>query len=111
MTTREGCEPCNGVMQSLADPKMQTALEKIRIVRVDVAVFGQELGQMHYEIDKIPGFFLVTPDGSPRDGINGGEWGQDVAANIAPVMGPFVRGEYKHRKQPFHPIRPNGQFL
>ena len=111
MTTRSSCVPCNGFMTSLPDPKMQEALSEIRLIRVDVEVFREDLEKLHFETAILAGFFLLTPDGQPRDGINGGEWDADIPQNIAPVMKPFVRGEYKTRKHPF-PKRPQaGTFL
>lgn len=115
MTQRSGCGPCEGVMKSLPDPKMQAALAKIRLVRLDVEVFRDDLKELRFSTAFIPGFFLLHErnDGSPRDGINGGEWGDDIASNIAPVLEPFVRGQYKQRKKPF-PVEstpPTGTFL
>ncbi len=111
MASRQGCDPCAGVAAALPDPAMQKALENIRLVRVDAETFAEDLGRLQFDISAVPGFFLVASDAMPRDGVNGGEWGADVAQNIAPVLGPFVRGEYKHRKKPFRPVRRNGTFL
>jgi hypothetical protein len=109
-TTRGGCEPCDGFVASLSDPLMQVALANVRVVRVDIDVFGADLDGLRIQRETLPGFFLLGPDLSPRDGIHGGEWGDDVAANIAPVLGPFVRGALVSRKYPFRvpPARPRG---
>ena len=46
------------------------------------------------------------------DGINGGEWDDDIAINIAPVLGPFVRGTYAKRRSPWKKLpRPGGTVL
>jgi hypothetical protein len=108
MTTSARCEPCAGFAKSLADPQMQTALARMRVVRVDVAVFRDDLEALRVPYETIPGFFLLGVDLSPRDGINGGEWGEDIAANIAPVLGPFVRGKYTERKSKFNPLPGGG---
>lgn len=116
MTTRGGCQPCASVIASLPDSRMQEALAQFQLVRVDVEVFKEELIKLHYDASTLAGFFLLTlardgsTDGTPRDGINSGEWGADVAENVAPVLRSFVRGEYKNRKNPFR-LRPNGTFL
>lgn len=109
MTTRGGCEPCAGFMASLPDSRMQEALANIRLVRADVEAFREDLEQLHVNTVTLAGFFLLTADGTPKDGINGGEWGADIAENIAPVINPFVRGRYTSRKNPFPPLpRGNG---
>ncbi|MEJ7734975.1 MAG: DUF4190 domain-containing protein [Polyangiaceae bacterium] len=108
MTTSARCEPCAGVARSLADPQMQTALVKTRLVRVDIAVFRDDLEALRVPYDSIPGFFLLGVDLAPRDGINGGEWGEDIAANIAPVLGAFVRGKYTERKSKFNALPGGG---
>ncbi len=110
MTLRTGCEPCEGVLKSLDDPRMQAALEKVRIVVVDL-IFHEELSALHISVDGVPGFSLLAADATPRDAVDGGEWGADIAENIAPVLGPFVRGNYKQRKKPFQPGPGGGVFL
>ena len=97
-TTRSGCEPCDGFVASLPDPLMQEALAKVRVIRVDIDVFGDDLEALRLRHDLMPGFFLLDFDLAPRDAIHGGEWGDDVAGNIAPVLGPFVRGNLRQRK-------------
>ena len=90
---------------------MQRALARVRLVRLDTAEFDVDLAELRVPHEAIPGFFLLAPDLTPRDGVDGGEWGDDVAANIAPVLGPFVRGTYEKRKQPWHALPPSGVSL
>jgi hypothetical protein len=111
MTLQDSCKPCQGLMNSLADDRMQSALDPVRIVRVDVEVFKDELETLKIARDRIPGFYLLAGDATPRDGIDGGEWGEDIAENIAPVLGPFVRGKYRKRKQEYKPLPGGGVFL
>lgn len=114
MTVTGDCEPCAGVAESLSDPLMQDALEGIRVVRVDLKVFTRELDELSMllgarpgGIGVYPGYFLLSPDLTPEDAIDGGEWGEDIAPNIAPVLAPFVRGEldYDERERPYRPRR------
>jgi len=95
------CQPCNGVSAALGEPNMQSALEGARIVRVDPQDFALELQQFNIPIDKIPGFALLGADQRPADYVNGGEWDEDIASNIAPVLGKFVRGAYTKRRDPW----------
>jgi hypothetical protein len=111
MTTSDPCEPCRGVDRSLGDPLMQTALRSVRLIRVDIDVFKEDLDQLKMPRRLHPGFFLLAPDLTPRDGINGGEWDDDIARNIAPVLGAFVRGQYATRRHPWQPLPGSGMRL
>jgi hypothetical protein len=111
MTTRGSCEPCRGVDLALEHKLMQTALASVRLVRVDVIVFHEDLDALHIPSERIPGFYLLAPDLTPRDGVDGGEWDDDIAENIAPVLGAFVRGKYAVRREPWHPVPSSGVTL
>ncbi len=111
MTTAGGCEPCEGVASSLRDPLLQNALANVRLVRVDVRIFHDDLEELRISDDHIPGFYLLGQDFSPRDGIDGGEWDDDIAVNIAPVLGAFVRGKYVKRREPWRPMPGSGVTL
>ncbi|APR76494.1 Hypothetical protein A7982_01841 [Minicystis rosea] len=111
MTTAARCAPCRGVDQSLTDPLLQTALAKVRLVRVDMQVFHEDLEQLKIPDEAIPGFFLLSLDLTPRDGVNGGEWDDDIPVNIAPVLGAFARGRYAQRRQSWRPIPSSGMTL
>ncbi|HTQ02652.1 MAG TPA: DUF4190 domain-containing protein [Polyangiaceae bacterium] len=95
------CTPCNGVSVALLHRRMQEALAGVRLVRVDIADFHVELVKLGIPIDVMPGFALLTSDGSPADYVNGGEWDADIPENIAPVLGSFVRGSYRTRRNPW----------
>ncbi len=108
MTTAAACDPCRGVDASLPDPLLQAALSRVRLVRVDLLAFHEELESLRVPCDRFPGFFLLGPDLGPRDGIDGGEWDDDVARNIAPVLGAFVRGTYATRREGWKPLPGTG---
>jgi hypothetical protein len=103
MTTAEPCDPCRGVDKSLRDPLMQTALAKVRLVRVDIGAFRDDLDQQKMQHERFPAFFLLAVDLTPKDSIDGGEWDDDIPPNIAPVLGAFVRGKYTTRRQVWQP--------
>jgi hypothetical protein len=111
MTTAAPCDPCRGVDASLRDPLVQTALARIRLVRIDIPAFHDELDGLRVPHERFPGFFLLAPDLSPRDGIDGGEWDDDIARNIAPVLGAFVRGKYSSRREAWKPLPGTGVSL
>jgi hypothetical protein len=99
------CKPCNGVAASLSDTRMQGALGATRLVRADVREFVGELSYLGLPTDKIPGFALLTDANRPTDYVHGGEWDEDVAENIAPVLSKFVRGAYVKRRHPWRGAR------
>ncbi|MCL2824208.1 MAG: DUF4190 domain-containing protein [Polyangiaceae bacterium] len=107
-TTSTDCSPCFGLAASLSDPKMQRALEGTRLVRVDVRYYAKELRNLGIDASVIPAFFFLDSDFAPRDGIHGGEWDDDVAENIAPILDAFIRGKLKTRKYPFAPAESPG---
>jgi len=95
------CSPCESVAEALGDPLLQRALADVRVVRVDVRDFQTELRFLRVPVDKIPGFALLDEDNHPVDYLHGGEWDEDIAKNIAPVLGRFVRGTYDSRREPW----------
>jgi hypothetical protein len=92
------CRPCNGVALALTDPRMQTALAGVRLVRVEGNAWRVELAALGVPIDSVPGFALLSDSLSPIDFVHGGEWDADIPENIAPVLGAFVRGRYLERR-------------
>jgi hypothetical protein len=100
-TIRGDCKPCDGVAAALPDRRMQRALSDVRLVRVDVRDFAIELERLRVPIQSVPGFSLLGPESRVVDYVHGGEWDDDVAANIAPVLSEFVRGRYVKRRHPW----------
>ena len=103
VTVQGDCKPCNGLAVALADERMQRALSHVRIVRIDFADFPVELRHLSIPIARIPGFSLIA-DGRLVDYVDGGEWDDDIAANIAPVLDRFVHGRYTTRRRPWHGV-------
>lgn len=108
MMTRYGNKLLDDFDAAVPDPLMQSALTNVRLVRVDGRYFLVELTELGIPTDSFPWFFLLGTDLSPKDGINGGEWDDDVARNIAPVLGAFVKGTYKKRREIWKPKRRQG---
>ncbi len=95
------CAPCDAVARALPDPRMQEALRGVRLVRLDAARFQRELERLRLPTQALPGFALVGRNGRPLDYVHGGEWDEDIAPNIAPVLGKFTRGKYEARRYPW----------
>lgn len=95
------CLPCNGVMLSLSDARLQRALGRARLLRVDASEFGADLVALGVPAETVPGFALLGPGQRVVDYIDGGEWDADIPENIAPVLGAFVSGKYRTRRRSF----------
>lgn len=108
MMTRFGNKLFLDFDAALPHPLMQSALANVRLVRLDGRYFIPDLEEMGIPTSSFPWFFTLGPDLTPRDGINGGEWGDDIPRNIAPVLGAFVKGTYKTRREPWTPPRGKG---
>jgi hypothetical protein len=105
-TVTPGCEPCAAVGRALPDARMQRALSGVRLVRADATNFAPELRKLGVPIDLFPGFTLLDARAHPADHIHGGEWGDDIPANIAPVLDKFVRRTlFARRYQWSRPLR------
>ena len=60
-TTSAECSPCQGVATALSDPRMQNALDHVRLVRVDREPFEEDLAELQIPSKPFPGFFCSTP--------------------------------------------------
>ncbi|MSP26695.1 MAG: hypothetical protein EXR75_16425 [Myxococcales bacterium] len=100
MVTGAECLPCRNFDGLLSDPLMQQALRRVRVVRIDGRAFAEELAELRIQTNVFPIFALLDANLKLRDAIHGGEWDEDVAANVAPVLASFVRGAYRSRRNP-----------
>ncbi len=100
-TTSAGCAPCADVDASLGDHRMEVALSKVTLVRVDVSQYTTALQAMHMLEQGEPWFYKVDPRSMRAiDGISADEWDDNIPANMAPVLGAFVKGTYARRRHP-----------
>jgi hypothetical protein len=100
-TVAPACQPCTAVGRALPDSRMQRALGKIRLVRADVSALAPELDRLGVPRDTVPGFTLFDDRARPLDHIHGGEWDDDIPANIAPILEKFVRRTLTVRRYPW----------
>jgi hypothetical protein len=92
------CDACDEFQNALSDAKMQDALRGVTLVRVEVDTFRGELATMKVETQSAPWFYTLDATLKPTDGISGGEWDENVPANMAPVLGAFVKGTLAVRR-------------
>ncbi len=101
-TTEADCNACDEVGLAMREPALQTALVKVRLVRVDTAEFHSELGRLRMDESTAPWFYLIDSRGEPKDAIDADEWDDNNASNIAPVLHAFVHGKLRTRRHEWH---------
>jgi hypothetical protein len=97
-TTMKACDPCSEIDLTVPDPAVQDALSEVLWIRVDVGEFRSELAGLRMNEPTVPWFYLLDVRGQPRDAISADEWDDNVAENIAPVLGAFVHGKLQPRR-------------
>jgi thiol:disulfide interchange protein len=97
-TSAASCDPCGEIADALPDPTVQQALAKVRLLRIDVGEFRQELAGLRMNEPTVPWFYVLDSRGQPRDAISADEWDDNVAENIAPVLEAFVHGTLAPRR-------------
>jgi thiol-disulfide isomerase/thioredoxin len=99
-TTASWCPPCQKFKASLEDARVQRALEDVTLVRLDIDTWDSgELSGLHLVVNSVPWFYKMDASLTPLDKISSDEWGDDVPANIAPVMRDFMAGTLKHKRR------------
>jgi hypothetical protein len=101
MTTILDSPTSASLFEALSDPRMQAALARVRLVRVDIKVFVEDLDSLDIPRVGYPSFFVLGPDLRPRDGIDADEWDENIPENMAPVLSAFVRGTLTKRRTPW----------
>jgi len=100
-TTAVWCRPCIGFATYIADPAMTAALAGVTLARIDIDRFPEAaLATCGLSGDAVPMFVIVDAKLAVRDTISSDEWDEDIPANMAPVLGAFVRGTLTHRRHP-----------
>jgi hypothetical protein len=100
MTNKRKCDVCDEIAASLSDARMQTALAHVEIVRVDVDDFAEDLHAGGMLEETLPWFYKVDASLHPVDAVSAGEWAENVPENMAPVLGSFVAGTLRIRRDP-----------
>jgi hypothetical protein len=105
-TVTSPCEPCAAVGRALPDARMQRALSGVRLVRADAHAFAGDLQKLGVPTEFVPGFTLLDGRAHPIDHIYGGEWDDDIPANIAPILDKFVKRTLSARRHQWaRPLR------
>ena len=89
------CGPCRRFRNALPSPEVDKALQHAVLIKVNIDRC-QDLAA-HYGVTVVPTFVKVNAQGQAVAAITGDAWGEDVPANIAPVMAALVNGgAYDH---------------
>jgi hypothetical protein len=106
MISGASCRGCDGFDALLDDPVLQRRLGALRLVRVDVGAFEQELERLRVPTDVRPAFFLLDEQLTPRDGIHHREWSDPSdAREVSHVLARFLDGLYLKRRHEWAPVR------
>jgi len=100
MTSARWCTVCREFEDAMTDPRMQSALANVSIVRVDIDDFDAELKSEGMLEQTLPWFYKVDATLRPIDAISAGEWDENIPENMAPVLKSFVSGTLRARKSP-----------
>jgi hypothetical protein len=95
------CHRCDDVGGALKHPRLQRALSHSLLIRVDASQFGAELMDLQLPASELPGFAVLSRDGTPLDFMHAGEWEDDTPLQIAPILESFVEREPMRRRFPW----------
>lgn len=85
--TADWCIHCRKLNASLANKKMKDAFQRTYIVQLDVDEWKDQLGSIDVHPNGIPAFYQIGENGLATNyTINGGAWGEDMVANMAPPL-------------------------
>ncbi len=89
----EWCGPCRELRASMEDDRMLEAFEGTWILLLDMDVWRVALAGAGVDGGgvTVPAFYAVLPDGTLGESINGHAWGENTAANMAPVLQRYFR--------------------
>lgn len=83
------CGPCMAIKKSLDDPLMKAAFKGTYIIQID-ADSAPKLDGTGFAAGVIPVFYEVGDDGKATGRkIDGGAWGDNIPANMAPPLDRF----------------------
>jgi hypothetical protein len=84
------CGPCRALQRSLGDDRMIEAFDGTYIVKVNSDRWMARLAGTGFDASVIPVFYELDDAGRPTGRqINGGAWGEDIPANMAPPLRAF----------------------
>ena len=95
------CRRCDAVAGALKHPRLQRALSRSVLIRIDAAQFGAELIDLQLPVTDLPGFAILSRQGTPLDFLHAGEWEEDAPLHMSPVLESFVERTLTRRRFPW----------
>jgi hypothetical protein len=84
------CGPCHSLTSALGDSRMVEAFDGTYIVKVNSDRWMARLAEAGFDASAIPVFYELDDAGRPTGRkIDGGAWGEDIPANMAPPLRAF----------------------
>jgi hypothetical protein len=95
------CDECNQMARQLELPVLQRTFRTSLLVRVDAEQFASELAELQILEAPLPGFGILSDDGTPVDFLHAGEWRAQGTDAMAPILETFVKRRPFRRRFPW----------
>lgn len=95
------CRRCERVSQALRHQRLQRALTHTQLIRINASQFSAELVDLQLPVADLPGFALLSREGTPLDFLHAGEWEEDTPQQMAPILESFVVHQWHRRRFPW----------
>lgn len=95
------CRRCDRVSQALRHQRLQRAFAHTQLIRVNASQFSAELVDLQLPVTDLPGFAILSREGTPLDFLHAGEWEEDTPQLMAPVLESFVIHQWHRRRFPW----------
>ena len=98
VTIQAGCPNCAALAHTIASGALGRAAGRLRVVRIDLDEFEEEVRALNLPIDRVPGFILLDSSGQVEDFLDAGEWDTNDPSESTPVLAKFLQGRLQHRR-------------
>jgi hypothetical protein len=95
------CRRCDHVALALKTSRLQRAFAHSQLIRINATQFSAELLDLQLPVRDLPGFAVLSRDGTPLDFLHAGEWDEDSPQQMAPVLESFLEHQLVHRRFPW----------
>ena len=95
------CRRCDHVGLALKQGRLQRAFAHTQLIRINAQQFSAELQDLQLPVRDLPGFALLSGQGTPLDFVHAGEWDEDAPQPMAPVLESFLEHQLTRRRFPW----------